>query len=51
VPSAYGAGVDFSAGIAAVSNDATGAEDFISYLTDPKNAALWRKGGLEPLNH
>jgi molybdate transport system substrate-binding protein len=51
VPSAYGAGVDFSAGIAAVSGNATQAEAFISYLTDPKNAALWRKNGLEPLSH
>jgi molybdate transport system substrate-binding protein len=49
VPAAYGAGVDFSAGIAAVSSDAVAAEAFISYLTDPKNAAVWRKAGLEPL--
>lgn len=51
VPIAYGAWVDFSGGIAAVSNNATGAEAFISYLIDPKNAALWRKNGLEPLFH
>jgi molybdate transport system substrate-binding protein len=51
VPEAYGAGVDFSAGIAAISSDATAAEAFISYLTDPKNAAVWRKAGLEPLFH
>jgi molybdate transport system substrate-binding protein len=50
VPESYGAGVDFSAGIAAVTNNAMGAEAFISYLTDPKNAAVWRKSGLEPLN-
>ncbi|HEX4178206.1 MAG TPA: substrate-binding domain-containing protein, partial [Rhizomicrobium sp.] len=51
VPSAYGAGVDFSAGIASVTSDAIGAQAFISYLADPKNAALWRKNGLEPLFH
>jgi len=51
VPESYGATVDFSAGIAAVTNNATGAEAFISYLIDPKNAAVWRKGGLEPLHH
>ena len=51
VPESYGASVDFSAGIAAVSNDAVAAEAFISYLNDPKNAAVWRKGGLEPLHY
>ena len=51
VPQAYGAGVDFSAGIAAVSERADAAEAFISYLTDPKNAAAWRKYGMEPLFH
>jgi molybdate transport system substrate-binding protein len=51
VPESYGASVDFSAGIAAVTNNAMGAEAFISWLTDPKNAAVWRKGGLEPLHH
>lgn len=51
VPAAYGAGVDFSAGIAMVSNQAEAAEAFISYLTDPRNAAVWRKAGLQPLNH
>jgi molybdate transport system substrate-binding protein len=51
VPESYGATVDFSAGIASVTNNATGAEAFISYLNDPKNAAVWRKAGLDPLNH
>ena len=51
VPSAYGAGVDFSAGIALVSSDATQAEAFVTYLADPRNAELWRKNGLEPLFH
>ena len=51
VPSAYGAGVDFAAGIASVTNDAMQAEAFVSYLADPKNADLWRKNGLEPLAH
>lgn len=51
VPASYDAEVDFSAGIAAVTNDAEAAEAFISYLIDPKNAAVWRKAGLEPLHH
>ena len=51
VPSAYGAGVDFSAGIASVTSDATQAESFVTYLADPKNAELWRKNGLDPLFH
>jgi molybdate transport system substrate-binding protein len=51
VPSAYGAGVDFSAGIASVTSDAMQAEAFVTYLADPSNAALWRKNGLEPLFH
>ncbi|HVW74716.1 MAG TPA: substrate-binding domain-containing protein [Rhizomicrobium sp.] len=51
VPPAYGAGVDFSAGIASVTSNAIAAQAFISYLADPKNAALWRKNGLEPLFH
>lgn len=51
VPSAYGAGVDFSAGIASVTSDAMQAESFVTYLADPKNAALWRQNGLEPLFH
>jgi len=51
VPSAYGAGVDFSAGIASVTSDALQAEAFVTYLADPKNAALWRQNGLEPLFH
>jgi molybdate transport system substrate-binding protein len=51
VPSAYGAGVDFSAGIASVTSDAMQAEAFVVYLADPKNAALWRKNGLDPLFH
>ena len=50
VPDTYGASVDFSAGIAAVTNDADrgGSLHFLS--TDPKNAAVWRKAGLEPIN-
>jgi len=51
VPAAYGAGVDFSAGIAAVTNDAMQAEAFVTYLADPKNGDLWRKYGLDPLFH
>ena len=36
VPAPYGAEVAFSAGIAAVTNDALASETFISYLTDRK---------------
>jgi len=50
VPASYGATVDFSAGIAAATNDAVAAEAFISYLNEPKNAAVWQKSGLEPIN-
>ena len=51
VPAAYGAGVDFSAGIAAVTNDAMQAQAFVTYLADPKNADLWRRNGLDLLGH
>jgi molybdate transport system substrate-binding protein len=51
VPASYGAEVDFSAGIAAVTTNAERAEAFISYLCDPKNAAVWRQNGLDPLFH
>jgi molybdate transport system substrate-binding protein len=46
VPDAYGAGVDFSAGIAAVSVDSVRAQSFIAFLTDPKAAATWKANGL-----
>jgi molybdate transport system substrate-binding protein len=49
VPASYGAGVDFSAGIAMTSMDSLQAEAFISFLASPQNAALWRKYGLEPI--
>ena len=51
MPSAYGAGVDFSAGIASVTSDAMQAESFVTYLADPKNAAAMAQNGLEPLFH
>jgi molybdate transport system substrate-binding protein len=47
VPDSYGAGVDFSAGIAAVSADAVAAQAFIVFLTDPKAAAVWKAHGVE----
>jgi hypothetical protein len=60
VPEVYGAGVDFSTGIAAGSVDAdfsTGiaagsvdavkANAFVSFLTDPKAASVWKTNGLE----
>lgn len=46
VPELYGAGVDFSAGIAAATADALKAKSLIDFLTDPQNAALWRAHGL-----
>lgn len=44
VPAAYGAGVDFSAGIAAQSDQ---AKSLIGFLAGPEAAALWRANGLE----
>jgi len=44
VPAAYGAGVDFSAGIAAQSDQ---ARSLIGFLAGPEAAALWRANGLE----
>lgn len=51
VPDMYGAAVDFSAGIAAVTTNAVTARDFISFITDPANAKLWQAHGLVPLFH
>jgi molybdate transport system substrate-binding protein len=51
VPAIYAAGVDFSAGIAAVSGDSIKAEALISFLASAQNTALWRKYGLQPLSH
>ncbi len=51
VPALYGAGVDFSAGIAASSNDAVQAQNFIVFLTDRQNAPLWRANGLSLLGY
>jgi molybdate transport system substrate-binding protein len=49
VPDIYGASVDFSAGIAVQSVSAIEASAFISFLTDPQNAAVWKNNGLTPL--
>jgi molybdate transport system substrate-binding protein len=51
VPEQYGAWVDFSAGIAAVTNDAVAARDFITFITAGENARTWRANGLTPLFH
>jgi molybdate transport system substrate-binding protein len=48
VPENYGAGVDFSTGIAAATTDAMQAQAFIDFLTDRKNAAVWKTNGLTP---
>ncbi len=46
VPESFGAGVDFSVGIAAASLDAMQAQRLVDFLTDRQNAALWRTNGL-----
>jgi ABC-type glycerol-3-phosphate transport system substrate-binding protein len=51
VPDMYGAAVDFSIGIAAVTGNAVAARDFITFITDPANAKLWQANGLIPLFH
>jgi molybdate transport system substrate-binding protein len=51
VPDAYGAGVDFSAGIAMVSMNAVTAQAFINFITDRQNAALWKQNGLTVLGY
>ena len=49
VPTAYGAGVDFSVGLAAASGGQ--AKALIAFLTSPQAAAIWRVNGLEPDAH
>jgi len=49
VPDMYGAAVDFSVGIAAVTADALAARNFITFITDPANAKLWQAHGVTPL--
>jgi molybdate transport system substrate-binding protein len=51
VPEIYGAGVDFSAGIAASSLNAVQAQKLIEFLTDRQNAAQWRAQGLTQLGN
>jgi len=51
VPERYGAEVDFSAGIAAISLEALEARNFISFITDPANKQLWQSHGVTPLFH
>ena len=48
VPAAYGAGVDFSAGLATPSEQ---AKSLIAFLTSSEAAALWRANGLEKTAH
>ena len=45
-PENYGAGVDFSAGIAVCTTDAVQAQAFITFLTDRQNVAVWKENGL-----
>jgi ABC-type glycerol-3-phosphate transport system substrate-binding protein len=47
----YGAAVAFSVGIAAVTNNAVAARDFITFITDPANSKLWQANGVTPLFH
>ena len=49
VPDMYGAAVDFSVGIAAVTADALAARNFITFITDAANAKLWQAHGVTPL--
>lgn len=51
VPDTYGAAVDFSVGIAAMTSNAVAARDFITFITDPANAKIWQAKGLIPLFH
>lgn len=51
VPDVYGGGLDFSAGIAAVSANAVAAQNFINFLTDHQNAAVWKENGLQVLGY
>lgn len=46
-----GTGVDFSAGMAAETNNAIDAQAFISFLADPQNAPVWKNNGLTPLGY
>lgn len=46
-----GTGVNFSVGIAVQATDAVAAQAFISFLTDPQNAATWKNNGLTLLGH
>jgi len=46
-----GTGVNFSVGIAVQATDAVAAQAFIRFLTDPQNAAMWKKNGLTLLGH
>lgn len=47
VPAIYGAGVDFSAGLAATSGNAEQASSLILFLTAPEAAVIWRANGLD----
>jgi molybdate transport system substrate-binding protein len=49
VPENYGAGVDFSAGIAVQTVDAVQAQAFINFISDRSNAPVWKSNGLVPL--
>ena len=46
VPASYGAGVDFSAAIAASSGNAEQAKALLGFLTGPEAAVIWRANGL-----
>ena len=51
VPEIYGARVDFSAAIAVQTIDAVAAQAFISFLTNPQNAPVWKNNGLVLLGY
>jgi molybdate transport system substrate-binding protein len=49
VPESYGASVDFAAGIAGVSEDSVTAGAFISFITAPAAAPVWKAHGVTQL--
>ena len=51
VPAIYGAGVDFSAGLAKASGDSEQAKSLIGFLTAPEAAVIWRANGLDSAAH
>ena len=51
VPAAYGAGVDFSAGLVPASREPEPEKTLLKFLVSPEAAQTWRTNGLEPVVH